>query len=97
MQFSDGVFTIAATMSRGLAGLWPSYLAYALTFLPFSASVLAESLRDHASQRTAVVFYGASFALDRSKRSPSLTAADGQAEGTRTTLVQPCSRASKCW
>jgi uncharacterized membrane protein len=114
MQFSDGVFTIAATilvleiqrpadaahLSRGLLELWPSYLAYALTFLligqvwanhhamfdhvraadwvlllfnvlllmtvaflPFSASVLAESLRDRAGQRTAVVFYGASFAL----------------------------------
>jgi uncharacterized membrane protein len=114
MQFSDGVFTIAATilvleiqrpadathLSRGLLELWPSYLAYALTFLligqvwanhhamfdhiraadwvlllfnvlllmtvaflPFSASVLAESLRAHAGQRIAVVFYGASFAL----------------------------------
>jgi uncharacterized membrane protein len=114
LQFSDGVFTIAATilvleiqrpldaahLSRGLLELWPSYLAYALTFLligqvwanhhamfdhirtadwvlllcntlllmtvaflPFSASVLAESLRDRAGQRTAVVFYGASFAL----------------------------------
>jgi uncharacterized membrane protein len=108
------VFTIAATIlvleiqrpadSRhlldGLLALWPSYLAYALTFLligqvwanhhamfdhirtsdwnlmlcnvllmlmvaffPFSASVLAGAFRDGAGQRTAVVFYGAAFAL----------------------------------
>jgi uncharacterized membrane protein len=114
LGFSDGVFTIAATilvleiqrpadshhLLRGLLALWPSYLAYALTFLligqvwanhhamfdhirtsdwilmlcnvllmlmvaffPFSASVLAEAFRAGSGQRTAVVFYGAAFAL----------------------------------
>jgi uncharacterized membrane protein len=114
LGFSDGVFTIAATilvleiqrpadshhLLRGLLALWPSYLAYALTFLligqvwanhhamfdhvrasdwilmlcnvllmlmvaffPFSASVLAEAFRDGSGQRTAVVFYGAAFAI----------------------------------
>jgi uncharacterized membrane protein len=85
---------------QGLLALWPSYLAYALTFLltgqvwanhhamfdhirtsdwilmfcnvllmltvaffPFSASVLAEAFRDGSGARTAVVFYGAAFAL----------------------------------
>jgi uncharacterized membrane protein len=114
VSFSDGVFTIAATilvleiqrpgdprhLPHGLLALWPSYLAYALTFLligqvwanhhamfdhirtsdwilmfcnvllmlmvaffPFSASVLAEAFREGSGQRTAVVFYGAAFAL----------------------------------
>jgi uncharacterized membrane protein len=114
VSFSDGVFTIAATilvleiqrpsdprhLLHGLLALWPSYLAYALTFLligqvwanhhamfdhirttdwilmfcnvllmlmvaffPFSASVLAEAFRERSGQRTAVVFYGAAFAV----------------------------------
>ena len=34
-----------------------------VAFFPFSASVLAEAFRDGSGQRTAVVFYGAAFAI----------------------------------
>ena len=109
---------MAPTCRGGLLELWPSYPAYALTFLlivqvwanhhamfdhiraadwilllgnvlllmavgflPFSASVLAESLRDHAGQRTAVVFYGASFALGSVFSSTSGAMPGGPATG----------------
>jgi uncharacterized membrane protein len=113
VAFSDGVFAITITLLvleikpptdyenllHGLAVLWPSYLAYALTFLfigqvwvnhhvmfdhirgadrlilllntlllmvvaflPFATSVLAGALRTGHGQRTAVVFYGLTFA-----------------------------------
>jgi len=112
--FSDAVFAITTTLLvleirpptddrnllHGLLALWPSYLAYALTFLfieqvwanhhvmldhiraadrvvlllntlvlmvvaflPFATSVLADALRSGHGQRTAVVFYGASFGV----------------------------------
>lgn len=114
VAFSDGVIAIAITLlvleirppqdtarlARGLAALWPSYLAYAITFLligqiwanhhvmfdhirhadrvvlalntillmdiaflPFTASVLASSLRDGRGERTAVLLQGAAFEL----------------------------------
>ncbi|WP_244189249.1 TMEM175 family protein [Streptomyces incarnatus] len=114
VAFSDGVIAIAITLLvleirpphdtrhllQGLASLWPSYLAYVLTFmligqvwanhhimfdhirtadrvvlflntvllmdvafLPFAASVLAESFRDGHGQRIAVVLHGAAFEL----------------------------------
>ncbi len=114
VAFSDGVFAITITLLvleikpptdyenllHGLAVLWPSYLAYALTFLfigqvwanhhvmfdhiraadrlilllntlllmvvaflPFATSVLAGALRSGHGQRTAVVFYGLTFAV----------------------------------
>jgi uncharacterized membrane protein len=114
VAFSDGVFAITITLLvleikpptdyenllHGLAELWPSYLAYALTFLfigqvwvnhhvmfdhirgadrvilllntlllmvvaflPFATSVLAGALRTGHGQRTAVVFYGLTFAV----------------------------------
>jgi uncharacterized membrane protein len=114
VTFSDAVFAITITLLvleikpptdyenllHGLAVLWPSYLAYALTFLfigqvwvnhhvmfdhirladrlillvnilllmvvaflPFATSVLAGALRSGHGQRTAVVFYGLTFAL----------------------------------
>lgn len=110
--FSDGVFAITVTLLvleirppadfrnllHGLVALWPSYLAYALTFLfigqvwanhhvmfdhirhadrlvlflntlllmdiaflPFVATVLANSFRDGAGERTAVVVHGVTF------------------------------------
>jgi len=112
--FSDAVFAITTTLLvleirpptddrnllHGLLALWPSYVAYALTFLfieqvwanhhvmldhiraadrvvlllntlvlmvvaflPFATSVLADALRNGHGQRTAVVFYGASFGV----------------------------------
>jgi uncharacterized membrane protein len=114
VTFSDGVFAISITLLvleirppgdnrdllNGLLDLWPSYLAYALTFLfigqvwvnhhvmfdhiraanravlllntlllmvvaflPFATSVLAGALRDGHGERTAVVFYGITFAV----------------------------------
>ncbi|MER6462727.1 TMEM175 family protein [Streptomyces sp. NPDC001288] len=114
VAFSDAVIAIAVTLLvleirpphdtrdllHGLAALWPSYLAYAITFmligqvwanhhimfdhvrsvdrlalflntvllmdlsfLPFAASVLADTFRDGHGQRTAVVLYGLSFEL----------------------------------
>ncbi|MFF4897894.1 TMEM175 family protein [Streptomyces sp. NPDC001068] len=114
VAFSDAVIAIAVTLlvleirppldtrhlPHGLAALWPSYLAYAVTFmligqvwanhhimfdhirsadrlvlflntvllmdlsfLPFAASVLADTFRDGHGQRTAVVLYGLSFEL----------------------------------
>jgi hypothetical protein len=48
---------------RGLLELWPSYLAYAFTFLPFATSVLASAFHNGAGERAAVVFYGATFAI----------------------------------
>jgi uncharacterized membrane protein len=112
VAFSDGVIAIAVTLLvleirppqdtsellDGLAALWPSYLAYAITFmligqiwanhhvmfdhirhadrvllllntvllmniafLPFVAAVLANSLRDDAGLRAAVVLQGIAF------------------------------------
>ncbi|MER6680037.1 TMEM175 family protein [Streptomyces olivaceoviridis] len=112
VAFSDAVIAIAITLLvleirpphdtrhllHGLATLWPSYLAYAVTFmligqvwanhhimfdhirsadrvvlflntvllmdiafLPFAASVLADSFRDGHGQRTAVVLHGIAF------------------------------------
>ena len=114
IAFSDAVIAIAVTLLvleirpphdtahllDGLAALWPSYLAYVVTFmligqvwanhhvmfdhirhadrmvlflntvllmdiafLPFTASVLAESFRDGRGERVAVVFQGLAFAL----------------------------------
>jgi uncharacterized membrane protein len=109
--FSDGVFAIAITLlvlgirrpaaqhlGRGLLNLWPSYLAYVVSFLligqvwanhhavfdhirkvdrmlmflntvllldvaflPFVASVLADSLHAGQGEGLAVVFYGSAF------------------------------------
>ena len=111
--FSDGVFAIAITLlvlgiqrpaanhlGRGLLNLWPSYLAYVVSFLligqvwanhhavfdhirkvdrmlmflntvllldvaflPFVASVLANSLHAGQGEGLAVVFYGSAFGL----------------------------------
>jgi uncharacterized membrane protein len=112
VAFSDAVIAIAVTLLvleihpppdshrllQGLLALWPSYLAYAVTFmligqiwvnhhvmfdhlrnadrvvlflntvllmdiafLPFSASVLAQALREGHGQRTAVVLHGVTF------------------------------------
>jgi uncharacterized membrane protein len=112
VTFSDAVIAIAVTLLvlelhpphdsnqllRGLLALWPSYLAYTVTFmlvgqvwanhhvmfdhirtvdrvvlflntvllmdlafLPFTASVLAQALRDGHGQRTAVVLHGSTF------------------------------------
>lgn len=112
--FSDAVFAITITLLvleirppaddtnllHGLLALWPSYLAYAVTFLfigqvwanhhvlfdhvraadrivlllntlllmvvaflPFATSVLARALRSGHDERTAVVFYGITFAV----------------------------------
>jgi uncharacterized membrane protein len=114
VAFSDAVIAIAVTLLvleirpphdtehllDGLAALWPSYLAYVMTFmligqvwanhhvmfdhirhadrvvlflntlllmdiafLPFAASVLAESFRAGHGERIAVVFQGLAFAL----------------------------------
>jgi uncharacterized membrane protein len=114
VAFSDAVIAIAVTLLvleirpphdtrhlvHGLVTLWPSYLAYGITFmligqvwanhhimfdhirsadrvvlflntvllmdiafLPFAASVLAQSFRDGQGQRTAVVFHGIAFEL----------------------------------
>ncbi|MGW2104488.1 TMEM175 family protein [Streptomyces olivaceoviridis] len=114
VAFSDAVIAIAITLLvleirppndtrhllHGLATLWPSYLAYAVTFmligqvwanhhimfdhirsadrvvlflntvllmdiafLPFAASVLADSFRDGNGQRTAVVLHGIAFEI----------------------------------
>jgi uncharacterized membrane protein len=114
VAFSDAVIAIAVTLLvleirppqdtehllDGLIALWPSYLAYVMTFmligqvwanhhvmfdhirhadrmvlflntlllmdiafLPFAASVLAESFREGHGERTAVVFQGLAFAL----------------------------------
>jgi uncharacterized membrane protein len=114
VAFSDAVIAIALTLLvleigpphdtahllDGLTDLWPSYLAYVVTFmligqvwanhhvmfdhirhadrmvlflntvllmdiafLPFTASVLAESFRDGRGERVAVVFQGLAFAL----------------------------------
>jgi TMEM175 potassium channel family protein len=114
VAFSDAVFAITITLLileirpptddthllHGLLALWPSYLAYAVTFLfigqvwanhhvmfdhiraadrfvlllntlllmvvaflPFATSVLAGALRSGHGQRTAVVFYGITFAV----------------------------------
>jgi uncharacterized membrane protein len=114
ITFSDGVFAISITLlvlgihppedtrrlASGLAQLWPSYVAYVVSFLligqvwanhhavfdhiriadrplfflntlllmdvaflPFVASVLATAFRSGHGERTAVIFYGATFGV----------------------------------
>lgn len=75
--FSDGVFAIAATLlvlsftatadatlGSQLLDLWPAYLAYATSFLPFPTRLVAESARlGQGGERAAVLTYAATFVL----------------------------------
>ena len=72
--FSDGVFSIAITLLvleiavprsefgnlwHGIGGEWPSYLAYATSFVTIGAEAITET----DAERAAVIFYGATLLL----------------------------------